>query len=126
MEKPNRVSKTLCIIGSSLLLIIAIFHGSGFNYVNDLVLSSDVSELIKRIFPVLFILPSIQLLGLATFGFMATSMKNQANKILIPLAILVLVNAALSFYLDALIPGFILVLPSFLFAIVAYRNKVHN
>ncbi len=117
----NKLSKILCVVGAVLLLIIAGFHGSGFSYVNDLVLSSDVSDLIKKIFPVLFILPTIQLIGLAAFGLMAPYMKEQSGKVLIALAILILVDAMLAFYLGANIPGVILVLPAVLFLFVVYR-----
>ncbi len=113
----------MCIIGILLLLFIALFHASGFNYISGLVESSKVSDLIKSIFHVLFILPTIQLIGLATFGIMALYLKEEANKILIPLAVLVLVDALLAFYLNALIPGLVLAVPAILFGIAAYQNR---
>ena len=119
----NSVSKYLCITGSILLLVMAIFHGSGINYVNSLVQESDVSDLIKRIFHVLFILPTIQLIGFAIFGIVASFMKHQANRILVPLASLVLIDAFLGFYLGAVVPGIILMIPSVIFGVVAYVRR---
>lgn len=104
-------------------MIIALFHGSGINYVSELVENSDADDLIKSIFPVLFILPTLQLLGLAIFGWVATTLKHQANKILIPLSLLVLADALLAFYLNATVPGIILLIPAALFMLSAYTNS---
>ena len=123
MTQPIPLHKTLCIIASSLLLFIAAFHGSGIYYINNLVQASDTPDLIKSIFPVLFILPTIQLIGLATFGFIAATMKDQANKILIPLSIFVFLDAVFAFYLGAILPGLVLSIPAFLFLFIAYHNR---
>jgi len=124
MNSTGRKSKILCLIGSSILFIIAVFHGSGFNYVNSLVLSSDVPDFIKEVFPVLFILPSLQLLGLATFGFIAPYLKDTVHKILIPLSIFILADAALAIYLDALIPALVLALSACLFVLSIFFSRV--
>ena len=123
MINRKKTSKALCITGSGLLLIMGIFHGSGINYLNNMVQTSNSPELIKNIFPVLFIFPTIQLVGLAIFGVIASNMKRQANKILIPLSIFVLIDAILAFYLSATIPGLVLLVPFFIFILVAYWNK---
>ena len=119
----NRMSKVLCLIGSSLLIIMALFHGSGFHYIDNLVQTSNSSELIKNIFPVLFILPTIQLIGLAVFGLVAAFTKSQANHILIPLSVLILIDAILAFYLHAVLPGGMLVSASLIFILVVFRNR---
>ena len=116
-------SKVLCMIGSGLLLAKAIFHGSGINYINNMVNASDLPGFIKGVFPVLFILPTIQLVGFAVFGLIASYMKTQANKILIPLSVLILIDAILAFYLKAIIPGVILLVPFLFFMLVAYSNN---
>jgi len=126
MVKWNSISKYLCVVGSVLLLIIAVFHGSGLNYVSGLVQESDVSDLIKKIFPVLFILPTLQLIGFAILGWIASSMKQQANKVLIPIALFVLIDAFLGFYLGAIIPGLILMIPALLFGVVAWKKLDNN
>lgn len=122
----GKLDRTLCFIGSGLLLAIAALHSSGTNYINGIAQKSDLPAFIKTVFPVLFILPTIQLVGLAAFGVIASTMKNQANKVLIPLAILVFVNALLAFYLNALLPGFILAIPATIFALVAYRTRANT
>jgi len=114
--------KRLCVLGSILLTIIGIFHASGISYVNSLVQNSDVTNLVKSIFPILFILPTIQLFGFAIFGLIASYMGQHANKVLIPLSILILIDAMLAFYLNAIIPGLILALPSAIFFFVALRK----
>ena len=123
MKNHRKASKILCITSSILLLAMAIFHGSGFNFINELIQSSNSSELIKRIFPVLFILPSIQLFGLGAFGVITLFLEQQANKILIPLSILVFIDALFAFYLNAWVPGVILMIPAILFLIVSYLNS---
>ncbi|MEL7004982.1 MAG: hypothetical protein AAFN93_19915 [Bacteroidota bacterium] len=123
MSQSEKLSKPLCIIASILLLIMALFHGSGINYVNDIVKASNVEGFIKDIFPVLFILPTIQLIGLAVFGFIAISMKQLAYKILIPVSTFAFIDALFAFYLNAIIPGLILILPTVLYMLAAYWYK---
>ncbi|MEL6252374.1 MAG: hypothetical protein AAFR87_10230 [Bacteroidota bacterium] len=113
--------KLICYIASSLLIIMGIFHGSGINYLTEIVQDSNVSDLVKDIFPVLFIIPSIQLIGLAVLGIMVASMGKYAYRILLLLTILVLIDAILAFYLNALIPGLILSIPAFMFLFASVR-----
>ncbi len=114
--------KTSCIAASIFLLIVGIFHGSGINYVNNLVQQSNVSSLVKNIFPILFLLPSVQLIGLGVIGILTVRRKpNYA--ILLTLSIWVLVNSIFAFWLKAIIPGIILLVPSLIFMIAAWTQK---
>jgi len=118
IKPPSKHIKILCVVASGLLIVMGIFHGSGINYVNGLVQESDVPQLVKQVFPVLFILPSIQLIGLGVFGLLAY--KQPINPgVLLTLSVLVMVDAILAFWLNALFPGIVLLLPSLLYLIAA-------
>ncbi len=121
MDRMDKISSTLCIIASSLLLVMAIFHLSGIEYVNSLVQSVEISDLIKDIFPVLFILPSVQLLGLASFGLISISLGNKAKLTLMLISIFIALDAILAFVIGALIPGFVLLTPAIIFTMVSFR-----
>lgn len=121
MKLSTKSAKTISLIGCVLLLIVGVFHGSGINYINDLVQESDVSQLVKTIFPVLFILPSLQLIGLGIIGILAIRRSNY--EILFALTALTLADALLAFWLGAVIPGLILAIPSIIFFVVAISFK---
>lgn len=112
-------AKTLCIIGSVLLLVMAAFHGSGYAFVTEAILESNAEDFLKQIVPALFVHPSIHLVGLAAFGILALFLK-QANKVLILLAILVIADAALAFYLGGVLPGVMLLATASSFAVAGY------
>lgn len=114
--------KILCTIASSILIFIGLFHGSGIVYINGMVQESDVSNLVKNVFPILFISPSIQLIGIGIIGFFAVT-QHYNYRILLTLSILVLINACFAFFLNALIPGIILLTSSFMYSVVAWRSK---
>ncbi|MEM1326110.1 MAG: hypothetical protein AAGI23_09160 [Bacteroidota bacterium] len=116
MKKRN---KYFCYAGSALLLFMAIFHGSGFNFVKASIESSNADSFLKDIVPALFAHPSIHLMGLTAFGLLSTTME-QPRKVLVLLALLIFVDAALGFYLGGLIPGAFLSSAAILF-ILAYR-----
>jgi len=122
MSLKNRNFKTLCTAASILLIIIGIFHGSGINYINGLVQESDVSQLVKNIFPVLFILPSLELIGLGIIAFFAVKQPTNHN-ILLTLSILILIDSILAFWLNAIIPGLILLTPSLIFLLAAWSKN---
>ena len=126
MNKSGRFSKTLCLTAGILLLAMAAFHGSGLFYMQGLILETDSPQFIKDVFPVLFLVPSVELLGFAIFGLVAPAMGQKAYKILIPLAVLVLLNAAFAFYLGATIPGLILIAPALIYLFAANEFKNHG
>lgn len=123
MKTSGSISKVLCIIASSLLVFIALFHASGIGYITEIVQKSDLSTFIKDIFPVLFIIPTLQLLALAAFGILVTKMKTQTNTILLLLSLFVLIDALLAFYLNAWIPALILVLPGIMYLLAVYYER---
>jgi hypothetical protein len=117
--------KMLCSVASISLLLVGLFHGSGIEYINGLVQASDLSQFVKKVFPVLYISPSVQLLGLGIIGLLV--MNNHTNyKILFTLSILVLVNSVFAFWLSAVIPGFILLVPSSIYFVAAWSGKNQN
>lgn len=118
----KKSTKTSCTIASILLLIIGLFHGSGINFINGLVQESDVSQLVKNVFPVLFISPSIQLIGIGVIGLFAVN-ENVNYKILFTLSVLVLMDVIFAFWLDALIAGIILLIPAAIYLVAAWSSK---
>ncbi len=119
----SKVPKVLCLIGSIFLLVMAIFHGSGFNYVRSTINESNAEEFLKEIVPVLFAHPSIHLIGLAAFGMLCLFLKQEAAKILMLLSFIVLTDAFLAFYLGGILPGVLLMIPTFSFAIGSFYLK---
>ncbi len=115
--------KILCLIGSIFLLVMAIFHGSGFNYVSSAISETNAEEFLKEIVPVLFAHPSIHLIGLAAFGILSLFLKQEATKILMLLSFIVLTDAFLAFYLGGILPGILLMIPTFSFAIAGFYLK---
>lgn len=120
MNRPG-VMNVLCAIACILLLAVGILHLSGINYINDMVQQSNVSDLVKQIFPILFLAPSIQLIVLAIFGLIALSKPSRIVYALI--AVFVLIDAVFAFWLNALIPGLILLLPGVIFVFLAWKLK---
>ncbi|MGD1946342.1 MAG: hypothetical protein ACFB0A_08800 [Croceivirga sp.] len=113
----KKYSKKATIIGVILLIIMSIFHGSGTRYVTEIIEQSNTEDFAKNIFPVLFVHPSIHLLGLAVLGVLTLFMKHETRKIKFFIAILVGIDAILAFYLKALVPGIALLLSASLFLI---------
>jgi len=104
----TKTSKALCLIGSTLLIFMAGFHGVGFTYVKEAINASNAEQFLKQIVPVLFAHPSIHLLGLAAFGILPIFLAQGARKVLILLAILVVADALLALYLGGVVPGVLL------------------
>ncbi|MEM9649374.1 MAG: hypothetical protein AAF969_12915 [Bacteroidota bacterium] len=119
----SKITKVSTIAGSILLILMALFHGSGIGYVGDLMQKSNAEPLLKEIFPVLFILPSVQLLGLAGLGLLTFSMKHEIRKLLFSIAVLVLIDSILGFYLGAIIPGGLLLFSSFTFMLGGMKTS---
>jgi len=104
----TRLPTVLCAVGSTLLLVMAVFHGSGYAIVTDAITESDASSFMKSIVPVLFVHVSIHLVGLSVLGFSTLFLKHGARHVRGMLAGLVLADAALGFYLSAWMPGILL------------------
>ena len=119
----NQPKKWFCILGSLLLLVMAAFHGSGFSYVRAAIEESNASGFLKDIVPVLFAHPSIHLIGLAAFGFLALTLKQDAPMVLLLLAMLVLADGLLAFYLGGVLPGVLLSLAAAFFVLAGLRKN---
>ncbi len=115
----TKTSKYLTIFGSILLLVMACFHGSGLFYVQGLMEESNAPDFLKNIMPVLFAHPSIHLFGLSIFGFLSLSLGEAANRVLMVLAILVLLDGLLAFYLGGVIPGLLLLAATLSFGVAS-------
>lgn len=118
----SKITKISAIIGCSLLLIMALFHGSGIYYITDLIQQSETEPFIKEIFPVLFVHPSLQLFGLAGLGIVTLFMKHEIEKILFFIAIMVCIDSLLAFFLGAFIPGILLLFASFTFVLGGIKS----
>lgn len=118
----KKTIKISCALASVLLLLIGLFHGSGINYLSGEVQASNVSQLVKSIFPVLFISPSIQLIGISIIGILAVN-EHSGYRILFTLSILVLINAVFAFWMNAIIPGVVLLTPSLIYLVAAWSIK---
>jgi len=120
----SKTSKILIIIGSILLTVMGIFHGSCIFYVSELMNDSNAEEFLKEIMPVLFAHPSIHLIGLAALGILTLYLKYEAKKILFLLTILIIIDTILAFTVGGLIPGFILSVPAVCFSIAAFSIPI--
>lgn len=122
MDK-SKIVKIATIIGSILLVIMAIFHISGIGYVNNLVQQSNTEPIVKTIFPVLFAHPSVQLFGFAGLGIWTLFSGNGIKNSLLFIAVMVCIDAAFAFYLGAAVPGVLLMFAAFTFGIGAVKAK---
>ncbi|BFP39962.1 hypothetical protein FGF1_08070 [Flavobacteriaceae bacterium GF1] len=105
----SKIAKASTVFSCTLLMGMALFHGSGLHYVNELMQQSNSKPFLIDIFPVLFAHPSIHLLGLAGFGLLTLFMKHEIKKVLFFTSLLVCIDALLAFYLGAVVPGVLLV-----------------
>lgn len=119
-KSKSKVYKILCVSGSVLLIIMAIFHGSGFLYISETIVQSNTEEFLKEIVPVLFAHPSIHLLGLAAFGFLALSLQKESKKVLFLLSLIVIIDGLLAFYLGGILPGVLLSIAAICFINAGY------
>lgn len=122
MVKIKGVNKGLCISGSLLLLLMGLFHGSGFFYVSEAIEESNAEEFLKEIVPSLFVHPSIHLIGLATFGILAVFLKQDLRKLTWLLAVLIVLDALLAFYLGGMIPGLVLLAAAVCFMLAGLKK----
>lgn len=107
-----------------LLLIMGAFHGSGLLFITETVNASNLSDGIKSIFPILFVLPSIEMIGLGVLCFLAPQLDGRKSYLVYYVVFfLVLSNALLACYLQAWIPALVLIVPTLLLFIMALRLK---
>lgn len=116
----SRIAKILCVVGSVLLLVMAIFHGSGYSMVSDSIAESNAPAFIKHIVPALFLHTSMHLVGLAAFGFLA--LFNGSRGMIALLALAVLADAALAFHLGGVLAAVLLLVAMLCFAVAAVQR----
>jgi len=119
----SKTVKILSISGSSLLLIMALLHGSGLVYVSSAIAESNAEDFLKDIVPVLFAHPSIHLIGLAAFGILTLFLSHEGKKVLWLLAVPVIIDAALAFYLGGIVPGILLTIAALCFFCAGFVKK---
>ncbi|WP_422081171.1 hypothetical protein [Ulvibacterium sp.] len=118
----SKITKISTGIGCALLMLMALFHGSGIDYVGDLMQRSNAEPFLKEIFPVLFVHPSLQLFGLTGLGIITLFMKREIEKILFFIAFMVCIDSLLAFFLGAVVPGILLLFASFIFGLAGIKN----
>ncbi|MTB51155.1 hypothetical protein [Lewinella sp. W8] len=114
-------SRWLTYLGSGLLVIMALFHGSGLGYVSGLMASSNAPDFLKDIFGPLFAHASFHLLSLAAFGILSLFLGEGRKKVLQLLAVLIFLDAILGFYLGGIIPGGLLSLAAGIFLLASRK-----
>lgn len=123
IKKTSKTSKILCVVGSTFLLLMGAFHGSGFFYISAEIEKSNAEDFLKEIVPVLFAHPSIHLIGLAAFGVLALFFKSDMQKLTWSIAILILIDMVLAFYLGGLIPGVLLSISACCFVVAGLKES---
>lgn len=114
-------AKILCTIGSVLLLVMAIFHGSGYSMISDAIAKSNASSFLKHVVPALFAHASIHLIGLAAFGILALFLAQGARRLIALLAAVVVADAILAFYLGGAVAGALLMAAALCFVLAAAK-----
>ena len=127
-KRKLKAYKALCLVGSILLFVMAIFHGSGFFYVSESIMKSNAEGFLKEIVPVLFVHPSIHLIGLSAFGILTIFLNNDNKKVLVLLSLIVIADALLAFYLGGTLPGILLTVAAlcFIMASSKYKQKLNQ
>ncbi len=120
VNQGGKRKRIFIITGSILALIMGFFHASGVGFMVNTFNDSDASEFLKEIFPILFLSPSLQLIGLSMFGFATLKMSRDRKYILLIIAFLLACNACFGIYLGAWIPAVLLILAAVSFVLAAW------
>ncbi len=120
------IVKLFSILGSILLLFMAVFHGMGFSYVSEAISTSNAEKFLKQIVPTLFAHPSIHLIGLASFGVLTIFLKQDRHKVQLCIALLIIIDALLAFNLDAIIPSVLLMSAALCFFLGSWKSRIHK
>lgn len=113
----------LTITGSAMLLAMATLHASGYSYIIESLLQSDVPDILKDILPTLFLYPSVVMVALAIFALSALRKKEAAAFIFAAISVVLLINTVLGFVLGGLIPGGVLLCAAGLFVAASFLAK---
>lgn len=102
----TRAAKILCVAGCVLLLVTAMFHGSGHSGVSGAISDSNASAFLKLAVPGLWLHFSIHLAALAAFGVVASFFLAQGARSLVALlALVVAADAVLVFSMAGFFAG---------------------
>lgn len=120
----TRAARILCVVGCILLLVTAIFHGTGYSGVSDAISASNASAFLKRAVPGLWAHFSIHLAVLAAFGVLVSFSAHGARSLVALLALAVAADAALVFSLAGFFAGVaLLVAAALCFALAAVQPR---
>ena len=119
----TRSSKILCAFGCVLLLVTAIFHGTGYPAVRDAMEASSIPAFFKSSLPGVWLHFSIHLVVLIFFGVLALFSSHGARSLLSLLALAVAADAALVFSVAGFFAGVTLLIAAALcFALAAIQH----
>lgn len=117
------------VIGSILLLVTAVLHGSGYTQVSAAISKSNASAFLKHVVPGLWVHFSIHLAILATFGLVLAFSIQRLRILFALLALAAVADAAWAFLLAGFFVG--VALPAaaalcFAFAALAPNNSTQR
>jgi len=124
-----RVAAIFCVIGSILLLLTAVLHGSGYFQVSDAISKSNTAEFLKHAVPGLWAHFSIHLIILAAFGFVLAFSSHRMRTLIALLALAAAVDAAWAFSLAGFFVGVALPIAAalcFAIAALAPNNSIQR
>lgn len=119
----KRITSLLSLIAITLLLFMGAFHLSGTTYIIGLMQESNAKDFLKSIFGVLFVHPSLHLIMLTVLAIITRSLKGQTWKIYYFIGGCVLVDGIVAFYLGAILPGILLLLPAIAFLYIGMKQQ---
>ena len=114
-------SSISCALGVLFVLAIAGLHASGFERFTDQMNQTDASSMLKDMFPVLYLMPSLYLAALAAFGILAMVDRRSRRSICVILAPAVLLAGALALLLGEWLPLVVMGVGGGLFAFAALK-----
>ncbi len=118
----NKSIKVSTIVAAILLISVGLFHASGLSWLTSEVAQSNAPEMIKEVFPILFIHVSIQCVGLACLSVLSIRFVNAHKLICYFVGVMVVVNAGLAVWLSAYPPAVVLMVIAVLYFYSGHRN----
>ncbi|HXD37190.1 MAG TPA: hypothetical protein VN624_11080 [Rhodanobacter sp.] len=115
-----RAARILCVIGSILLLVTAVLHGTGYYAISGAISRSSASAFLKHVVPGLWVHFSMHLVVLAAFGLVLAFSLHRTRSLVALLALAVAADAAWAFSLAGFFVGVALLIAAALcFALAA-------
>ena len=119
-------SSISCALGVLFVLAIAILHATGFERFTNEMNQTDASTMMKDMFPVLYLMPSLYLAALAAFGVLAMLDRRSRRSICLILAPAVLLAGALALLLGEWLPLVVMGVGAGFFALAALMKTQQN